>query len=77
MEKKSSYQLMNQEEREKKIAELQVLEQELGSLKKNARVYQSHGNSNVFFVAEREKVHSETKLSITKLTDIHNKNGKQ
>lgn len=37
MDKKTSYfQLASQEEREKKIDELKVLEQELGSLKKNA-----------------------------------------
>ena len=37
------------------------------------RVYQSHGSSNLFFFADREKVHSETKLKVSKLTDAHNK----
>ncbi|KAI9555364.1 hypothetical protein GHT06_017880 [Daphnia sinensis] len=74
MDKMTSYfQLSSQEEREKKIDELKVLEQELASLKKNAKVYQSHGNSNILFIADRDKVHSETKLSITKLTETHKK----
>ncbi len=37
------------------------------------KVYQSHGSSNLFFIADREKVHSETKLRVSKLTDVQNK----
>ena len=31
------------------------------------------GNSNLFFLSEQPKVHSETKLSLEKFKEIHNK----
>lgn len=37
------------------------------------KVYQNYGNSNLYFIADRDKVHSVTKLCINKLTDAHNK----
>jgi len=46
---------------------LQALERELGSLKKNARVYVCQPNTKIFFIANAQKVSQDTK---TKLREI-------
>lgn len=35
------------------------------------KIYKKMGNSNLFFLSEQPKVHSETKLSLEKLKEIH------
>lgn len=69
----SSFELSSPSERQRTINELMILEEELKSLKKDAKIYKKMGNSNLFFLSEQPKVHSETKLSLEKFKEIHNK----
>jgi len=56
---------------------LTLLDFELKTLSKNAKVYQTHGNSNLFFIADRAKVHSEVKLQLSQLDCDNKKNTKK
>ena len=49
------------------IKELQILEAELGSLKKGATVYRQQPNSNLYFKGDREKVAADTRRQLSKL----------
>ncbi|XP_063965080.1 ASNSD1 upstream open reading frame protein-like isoform X1 [Lytechinus pictus] len=49
------------------ISELQVLQSELSSLKKNAKVYTQQQNSNVFFLSDKAHCQSRCKSQIETL----------
>ncbi|XP_060086020.1 ASNSD1 upstream open reading frame protein-like [Ylistrum balloti] len=49
------------------IREKEVLNSELSTLKKNAKVYKQQQNSNVFFLANRDTVFSECKRTLDSL----------
>ncbi len=58
---------------ERRIQELNVLVNELNSLKKNATVYRQQRNSNVYFKDSPTKVLSETKKELDSLKKKQNK----
>lgn len=62
---------MNSQTKEVKqqIKELQILEAELGSLKKGATVYKQQPNSNLYFKDDREKVAADTRYRLNKLVN--------
>nr|XP_054767299.1 ASNSD1 upstream open reading frame protein-like isoform X1 [Lytechinus pictus] len=51
----------------RQISELQVLQSELSSLKKNAKVYTQQQNSNVFFLSDKAHCQSRCKSQIETL----------
>jgi len=51
----------------RQIKELQILEAELGSLKKGARVYRHLPNSDLYFKDDREKVAADIRRQLNKL----------
>ncbi|XP_048754321.1 ASNSD1 upstream open reading frame protein-like [Ostrea edulis] len=55
------------ENRNLKFQEQKILETELTSLKKGARVYQQQQNSNVFFLSKREDILKESKQTLENL----------
>ncbi|XP_071484204.1 ASNSD1 upstream open reading frame protein-like [Diadema antillarum] len=52
---------------DRQIRELQVLQDELSTLRKNATVYQQQPNSQVFFLASRGRCQDECRKKIEKL----------
>ncbi|CAH6791600.1 Gm50478 [Phodopus roborovskii] len=50
-----------------KIKEQKILVDELSNLKKNRKVYRQQQNSNIFFLADRTKMFSESKNALDKL----------
>lgn len=50
-----------------KIKEQKILVDELSNLKKNRKVYKQQQNSNVFFLADRTKMFSESKNTLDEL----------
>ncbi len=57
--------------RASRIQELTVLQQELSSLKKHARVYKQQRNSHILFKGSREEVFSDTKKELNSLRKEH------
>ena len=53
----------------RQMKELQILETELGSLKKGAAVYRQQPNSNLYFKDDREKVAADTRRQLSKLVN--------
>lgn len=67
LENEKKLRSQQKEEVEQQVKTLQELERELGSLKKNARVYVCQPNTKIFFAANADKVSHDTK---TKLREI-------
>jgi len=65
------------EEHIKKKELLTLLDHELLTLKKNMKVYKKQGNSDLFFIANKSKVHSEVKLQLNQLNQELNDENKK
>ncbi|XP_051009733.1 ASNSD1 upstream open reading frame protein [Acomys russatus] len=50
-----------------KIKEQKIIVDELSNLKKNRKVYKQQQNSNIFFLADRTKMFSESKNTLDEL----------
>ncbi|XP_036029701.1 ASNSD1 upstream open reading frame protein [Onychomys torridus] len=57
----------NTEALSSKIKEQKILVDELSNLKKNRKVYKQQPNSNIFFLADRTKMFSESKNTLDEL----------
>nr|XP_042116359.1 ASNSD1 upstream open reading frame protein [Peromyscus maniculatus bairdii] len=57
----------NTEALSSKIKEQKILVDELSNLKKNRKVYKQQPNSNIFFIADRTKMFSESKNTLDEL----------
>uniref|UniRef100_A0A4X2LQN6 ASNSD1 upstream reading frame n=1 Tax=Vombatus ursinus TaxID=29139 RepID=A0A4X2LQN6_VOMUR len=62
---------LNKEELNSKIKEQKVVVDELSNLKKNRKVYKQQPNSNIFFLADRTEMLSESKNTLDELKKIH------
>ena len=59
-------------DKKRQIQELQVLNSELKSVKKEARVYKQQPNSSIFFKEDKHKVFSEAKKNLDDLLKEYN-----
>ncbi|XP_005889597.2 ASNSD1 upstream open reading frame protein [Bos mutus] len=58
---------LHKEELSSKIKEQKVVVDELSNLKKNRKVYRQQQNSNIFFLADRTEMLSESKNTLDEL----------